>query len=75
MSSTRKPPEHLRPAYNLPEGAAAAEAAAVAEAAAAAGVAEAVEAAVAVCRGELAAGARLWHFPITLIDAGHHDRV
>jgi hypothetical protein len=90
MSSTRKPPEHLRPAYNLPEAAAAAEAAAVAEAAeaeaaevaaaaeaaaAAAGAVEAVEAAVAVCRGELAAGARLWHFPITLTDAGRHDRV
>jgi len=89
MSSTRKPLEHLRPAYNLPEGAAAAEAAAVAEAAeaeaaevaaaaeaaAAAGAAAAVEAAAAVCRGELAPGARLGHFPITLTDAGRHDRV
>jgi len=70
----------------LPEAAAAAEAAAVAEAAEAeaaevaaaaeaAAAAGAVEAAVAVCRGELAAGARLWHFPITLTDAGRHDRV
>ena len=50
----------------------AAEVAAAAEAAAAAGV---VEAAAAVCRGELAAGARLWHFPITLTDTGRHDRV
>jgi len=93
MSSTRKPPEHLRPAYNLPEAAAAAEAAEaeaaaaeaaeaeaaevaeVAEAAEAVGAAAAVEAAAAVCRGELAPGARLGHFPITLTDASRHDRV
>jgi hypothetical protein len=52
MSSTRKTPERLRPACNLRGGVEDAEAAEAVEAAVAA-------AAAAVCRRELAAGARL----------------
>jgi hypothetical protein len=56
MSSTRKTPEHLRPACNSRgEAVEAVEAAEAAEAVEAAGAA----AAAAVCRRELAAGARL----------------
>ena len=75
MSSTRKTPEHPGPTYSLSEEVADAVAAAdeAADEAAAAEAAEAAEAAV--CRGELAASARLEHFPITLIDAGRYGRV
>ena len=76
MSSTRKTPEHPGPTYSLlPEEVADAVAAAD-EAADAAAVAEAAEAAeAAVCRGELAASARLECFPNTLTDTGRHGRV
>jgi hypothetical protein len=52
MSSTRKTPEHLRPAYNS-RG----------EAVEAVEAVEAAGAAAAVCRRELAAGAKLELFP------------
>jgi hypothetical protein len=68
MSSTRKTPEHLRPACN--SRGEAAEAAEAAEAVEAAGDAAAA-AAAAVCRRELAAGARLAFSDGLKRDTGH----
>jgi hypothetical protein len=77
-SSTRRIPRRLKAVFNWRAAAAAAEVAeaaeaAVAEAAAAVGDV-AVAAAVAACRGELAASARPERFPIALTNTGHHGR-
>jgi hypothetical protein len=77
MSSTKKTPQHLRSAKKLPGVAGAA--AAAADAAVADAVGEAVGAVAAVAAaarpGDVAAGARLAHFPTTLIEACTNGRV